>query len=573
MKRFILALALMIGVGTAVWAWKGVAWAQGIDELIEMTKKKLEEEKKLQAEKEKRAKEMFDKAVELYGGGKYKEAKPLLEEVDKSKVDLGFFGNRTLKGLLGRIDEDIKGQEKAEAEAAAKREAEARAAEDKRKAEEARTARRNELKAKLEQALAELEAGRTDEARKGLEEVRGTRGELTGEDAKRLDEGVKRLAAAPVAPPKPVEGVKPPVEVKTDDPVAQYFEQLKQRKEVERQRTDAEAEHHYKMGKGHMDALQFEKAMEEFKQALLKNPRHEGAKKGVVEAEGYLGVREDKRQKYVEEIATEKKVRLEVARLELARAISEAQGLLRDRKYEESSERLGKAEVLIALLKRDLDVSGEDQQVKTLREMMGKAKVGDEKRQATKREDEAKKAKEDDAGRLEGREREKKAELFKKGWLLMSQQRYAEVVKVADDLLELDPHDTSARVLKDDAGKAAHKKELVDLDKLQEREKMKHLRDLKEGSLIQGDAVVYPKKDLWEEIKKRKPVEMPSAKGEEGEAARKIKEALEKPVTLDFADTPIQDVVTFIADFAVVNIVLDKNAVPAEGAAITLKVK
>ncbi|MBM4044762.1 MAG: hypothetical protein FJ279_06600 [Planctomycetes bacterium] len=573
MKRFILALALMIGVGTAVWAWKGVAWGQTIDELIEMTKKKIEEEKKLQAEKEKRAKETFDKAVELYGAGKYKEAKPLLEEAEKSKADLGFFGNRELKRLLGRVNEDIKAQEKAEAEAAAKKEAEARAAEEKRKQEEARLARQKELKAKLDQALAALEGGKTDEARKGFEELRGTRGELAGEDAKRLEEGVKRLAAADVAPPKTAEPVKPTVEPKPEDAVARYFEDLKQRKEVERQQKDAEAEHHYKMGKGYMDALQFEKALEEFKQALLKNARHEGAKKGVVEAEGYLGVREDKRQKYVEEVATEKKVRLEVARLELVRAISEAQGLLKERKYEEAGERLGKAEVLLALLRRDLDVSGEDARVKALRETMGKAQAGDEKRTAAKREEEAKKTKEEDAGRLEGREREKKAELFKKGWLLMSQQRYAEVIKVAKDILEIDPHDLSAQVLRDDAEKADQKQALTEADLVAERERLRNLKELKELGIYYADVFRHPKKEEWEEIKKRKPVEMPSAKGEEGEAARKIKEALEKPVTLDFADTPIQDVVTFIADFAVVNIVLDRNAVPAEGAAITLKVK
>jgi len=56
------------------------------------------------------------------------------------------------------------------------------------------------------------------------------------------------------------------------------------------------------------------------------------------------------------------------------------------------------------------------------------------------------------------------------------------------------------------------------------------------------------------------------------ESARKIRDALDKPVTLDFAHTPIVDAITFIADFAAVNIVLDKNAVPAR-VPITLKVK
>ncbi|MBM4044628.1 MAG: hypothetical protein FJ279_05900 [Planctomycetes bacterium] len=54
---------------------------------------------------------------------------------------------------------------------------------------------------------------------------------------------------------------------------------------------------------------------------------------------------------------------------------------------------------------------------------------------------------------------------------------------------------------------------------------------------------------------------------------KKIEAAFRRQVTLDFAETPIEDVVTFVADFAAVNIVLDRNAVPAERRPITLKVK
>jgi len=54
-------------------------------------------------------------------------------------------------------------------------------------------------------------------------------------------------------------------------------------------------------------------------------------------------------------------------------------------------------------------------------------------------------------------------------------------------------------------------------------------------------------------------------------AGGKIYAALERPVTLDFLDTPIADVITFLADFSALNMVLDRNALPERNAPATIK--
>ena len=48
--------------------------------------------------------------------------------------------------------------------------------------------------------------------------------------------------------------------------------------------------------------------------------------------------------------------------------------------------------------------------------------------------------------------------------------------------------------------------------------------------------------------------------------------ALAEPVTLDFAGTPITDVITFLQDFTRVNMILDRGAIDGDGPKITLRV-
>lgn len=52
---------------------------------------------------------------------------------------------------------------------------------------------------------------------------------------------------------------------------------------------------------------------------------------------------------------------------------------------------------------------------------------------------------------------------------------------------------------------------------------------------------------------------------EEPEAAKKIEQALSIPITLEFAETPLADVVSFLGDSQRVNVVLDQKALDESG--------
>ncbi len=57
------------------------------------------------------------------------------------------------------------------------------------------------------------------------------------------------------------------------------------------------------------------------------------------------------------------------------------------------------------------------------------------------------------------------------------------------------------------------------------------------------------------------------------EETARLEMGLERPVTLDFADTPVRDVLTFLQDFTGIGIVVDPNAFTGAGPGITLKVR
>lgn len=143
--------------------------------------------------------------------------------------------------------------------------------------------------------------------------------------------------------------------------------------------------------------------------------------------------------------------------------------------------------------------------------------------------------------------RQKKAELFKKAWIAASQQRYEDAAKLANQLLELDPNDVSALMLKGEAEKGVQNK----------GERVIH-------TLPDGTRVAF-----WAEAASVAWAQAPA----KDERAAKVQQALEQKVILDFEDTPIQDVVTFVAEISKVNMLLDFHAVPPEGRPITMKVK
>jgi hypothetical protein len=78
-------------------------------------------------------------------------------------------------------------------------------------------------------------------------------------------------------------------------------------------------------------------------------------------------------------------------------------------------------------------------------------------------------------------------------------------------------------------------------------------------------------RDKFEEVRNRKPATHLGEEDVEQDWERRIKEALNKKVTFDFVETPLQDVVNFLSSLVDVTIVLDTPAVK-DAPNVTLRV-
>jgi len=523
--------------------------AKRLNDLYARVQKTLNDRRKALAAKRDRFLPILRQGMALYEKGEYAKAKPLLAQAKQAQDAFTELDKSRLNEALAQVDREIVRQQ--------------------------RDLTRKKIDRKFIEAVAHIRAQNWQDAMSAFNEIE----KLAGKDESLIPPNLpvykaqvqaamvreKRGEPALILPPAVMAKEKP-----SPKDVERYFDEMRKRREAQRQLDVATAEHHYKMGKSYMDTLQFAKARDEFQHALRLNPELVDAKKALQEVNAYLGKRSA--EQVVESIVSEKQVKLEGARMEMMNTVEEGKRLLKQKKFDEALDQFEHAHQLAKLLRRDLPIQAEMRMIEDMIESVKSRKEREAKRLSALEEEQAKREKEADARRREDREIAKKAQLFTEGYRLMSRGQYKDAMACAQQLMDVDPQDQAAEVLHEEAEEAMHRQELERLDRLHTSERLKLLRELRERAIPYSELSRYPDKETWEKISSRSPVSYPSREEESSPAAQKIREALKKPVTLDFSETPIEDVIVFLTDFTGVNIVLDKNALSDENVPITLKV-
>ena len=172
--------------------------------------------------------------------------------------------------------------------------------------------------------------------------------------------------------------------------------------------------------------------------------------------------------------------------------------------------------------------------------------------------------------------RKRKSVLFTQGWRALREERFGDAYEIADQILQLDPQDQPAKILRD---RAFQEKHVRKLSKIRERfgaelKRRTHDESGKQKEPRVDDFVTYPGKEVWEDViaRRRKIASDPGA-GKESFEVLRIREKLKDKISLDFADTPITDVVPFLQHVSGIKMKLDPDATGEDGPLITLKVE
>ncbi len=163
-----------------------------------------------------------------------------------------------------------------------------------------------------------------------------------------------------------------------------------------------------------------------------------------------------------------------------------------------------------------------------------------------------------------------------------TRQKYDKAENMVEQVFKIDPANKVAKRLLEDIKDAGHSYVAAKTLEKRMEEWKRFLEEMRDSTIPLSDLIQYPDKDYWHNtINKRKTktelgADKKQSDQEESSAIRTIKTKLQTlPITLNFNETPFQDVIRYIQTMAEMNIVVDPKIIQKfeiEGTKVNLQV-
>jgi len=359
---------------------------------------------------------------------------------------------------------------------------------------------------------------------------------------------------------------------------------------IDAQRRSARSRYYSEMGRKLYGDLKYEEAIKQLERALEIDPSNAEAARYLRLARNVTGVRLAKVRSTFEILQTSRKVKIQELLLQLRNLYGRGLELYKSAERPEAAE--GGKEALLAASIRDLgdaievlDRAGEiirwmpydvnlDTQRGQVRDLSAKAKQLRRIRiaalEAVKKakaidEAQARKAVERD---FEGK---KVRKLLDQAEMLYDHQQYEQCEKLAREILRMDPMNGEAIRLHVSSRANKHLKKSANISERRREERITLNERLEEATVPWSHYLVYPPD--WEIIKERQTVS--EVERDEPSWKKEIRKQMDRRVTFEFVDTPLEEAINFLQTLTKVNMILDPNAFTGGGGAdvpITLKV-
>ncbi len=175
---------------------------------------------------------------------------------------------------------------------------------------------------------------------------------------------------------------------------------------------------------------------------------------------------------------------------------------------------------------------------------------------------------------------EMRKQMIKDAKQAAKENRYRDVISITDTILKARPGDGTAQALRENAQALQedlrHKKVIAKIGQVNAQERNRYFENLKEKTIPYNDLVQYTDEDEWEDIKGRTLREDPEKRLEENrEHTERLKlspSPSQKPIpqemqmklgerlSIEFVNTPLRDVISFLQEKSNMNFFLDKDA-------------
>ncbi len=383
------------------------------------------------------------------------------------------------------------------------------------------------------------------------------------------------LRAAEKEPPKAEEKKN---DAAKDPDLQSLLDRTTNQAKVDESRNRYLARHHTETGIRLFDALGFEEAKTEFETALQYDKNNKEARKYLRTTNSLLALKHGEWSEEIENVVNITRVGRQIAKVEMENRFEEAKAAFDRHDYKASIDGFERTAEIIKWIEPYADVS------------RVKANTADYLARSKQDELEQKKRKESVA-RAQATaiaiEREKQRLSFEKnrveillddGRRLYGVGRFEEAQKKFNVVADMDPENDQAKRLAENARIAA-------LEAWHARNaKSRQICSDTAWELVDEFSVplisthVYDV--LWYDVEKwfkyvvdRKPVIIGHMPEQDEAWKQSIRARLQEPVSFDFVDTPLEDVVQFLRQITEINFVLDKKALEdLDNSIVTLKV-
>jgi len=170
-------------------------------------------------------------------------------------------------------------------------------------------------------------------------------------------------------------------------------------------------------------------------------------------------------------------------------------------------------------------------------------------------------------------------QLIKDARRATKERRYGDAIKIADAILKERPADETAAVIKENAQvyheEMKHETIIAKIEQVDARERNRYFENLKEKSIPYNDLMQFTTEDEWKDIKERAEKEDPGKRLEENRKhtdrlkqspspvqktiSQKMQTKLEKMLSIEFTDTPLRDVISFLQEKSGMDFYIDKK--------------
>ena len=341
---------------------------------------------------------------------------------------------------------------------------------------------------------------------------------------------------------------------------------------VQQQERRHRAKQHLAVGKEQFELGAHKEALGNFQKAVELDPRLKEAQQFLHRARGILGLHKRGTGAWVGEYVRHIGVVRQMRKKELETLFAQGKQLYNKGDYSEAVTVLTRVVAKGMSAGPSLDVGKvvEDAQVLVQKSLAALAKRDrvEAERKGKDARDIAKRLREREARRLGERHRA----LLNQARTLYEHRRYDEARKVCDRLLLEDPTSGAAETLRATAVETARNASFETALRNRKRETERHWRTVDAALTPQFDLVSISR-ERFEELRRRPGAAAlgDSRKGPPDWESR-LREAMQKPVSFDFVETPLNDVISFLSTLTGATIVLDRKALPGELPPITLKV-